>query len=441
MSDLTIVPNDFNAEQAVLGQWLSDDSKRTSFLLHPVPPEAFYWEEHVLIASAIRKLAGESKPADPVTVAAELERVHKLDYCGGIAYLRKLVENTCTRENTAYYVANVRDMKRRRNVIEAARDAFDQGFNLALSTAEVRSTLSAALADEFEQKDRTFMDIAQEGMSQFEEQEKTRSSWATPRIEYISSILDAFRPGRVGIIAGLPGTGKSSIAAWWVLKNAMHGIPCAFISLEMDRLQIFNRLIAEETGLENEHIDRCQLTDPEQSLYAKAANGIAEYPIRIIDDCPATEDEVLGAIQRAAAIHGCRFIVVDYLQLVYAAGRGLSRNEELSRFTARLKTAARELNVYILEVSQLSRDSVKESRKPRLQDLRDSGGLEQNADDVLLLSETTDSTPEKANILCDVAKHRSGKRGVCVLTFDKQCQRWSSTGGAPALEEGKHGRA
>jgi len=436
MSDPITVPNDFNAEQALLGQWLSDDPKRTSFLLHPVPAEAFYWEEHVLIASAIHKLASESRPADPVTVAAELERERNLDRCGGIAYLRKLVEIICTRENTAYYAANVLDMKKRRIVIEAARDAYEQGFNLALSTAEVRSTLSAALVNGFEQKDMTFLDIAQEGMNQFEELDKKRESWPSPRIGVLNGTLDAFRPGRVGIVAGLPGTGKSSLAAWWVLKNAAHDIPCAFISLEMGRLQIFNRLIAEETGLENEHIDRCELSDSERERYAKAANAIAEYPIHIIDDCPATEDDVIGAIQRAATIHGCRFIVVDYLQLAYATGRGSSRNEELSRFTARLKTVAKELNVYVLEVSQLSRDSVKESRKPRLQDLRDSGGLEQNADDVLLLSEMTDSTPDKANILCDVAKHRSGKRGVCVLIFDKQCQRWSSTDNAP-VEDGE----
>ena len=430
-------PNDYRAEQVLLGAWLSDDAKRSCFLLNPVPPEAFFREEHAYIASVICDLSRQSKPSDPVTVAAELKKQNKLDSVGGIVYLRQLVELNPLRENAGYYAANIIEMAKLRKIIEVAEDARELAYNPACTVAQARTALSSALADDFEQKkDRTFLEIAQEGMDQFEEQDKIRKSWPTPRIGHVSSVVDAFRPGRVGIIAGLPGTGKSSIAAWWVLKNAAHDIPCAFISLEMGRLQIFNRLIAEESGLENEHIDRCQLTDPEQALYAQAANRIAEYPIRIVDDCPATEDGVLGAIQRLVAIHGSRFIVVDYLQLVYAAARGSSRNEELSRFTARLKTLAKELNVYILEVSQLSRDSVKESRKPRLQDLRDSGGLEQNADDVLLLSEMTDSTPDKANILCDVAKHRSGKRGVCVLTFDKQCQRWSSTDNAP-VEDGE----
>lgn len=429
MTDVTVeVPNDLPSEQSLLGAWLSDDVKRSCYLLHPVPCEAFYHDEHVLIAKAIASLARDSQPSDPVTVAAELKKRGQLDKVGGETYLRSLVELCPSKAHVAYYAGTIVEMAKRRKIILAARDAYEQGFNPAMTAAEARATLSSALADDFEQHDRSFLDIAREGLMQFEDQERTRGAWPTPRIGAISSILDAFRPGRTGIVAGLPGTGKSSIAAWWVLKNAEHGIPSSFISLEMDRLQVFNRLVAGVSQLENEVIDRCQLSTTDKVRYAAAANSIAEYPVRIVDDCPATEEDVLGAIQRSATIHGCRFIVVDYLQLVYANGKSSSRNEELARFTARLKTAAKALNVYILEVSQLSRDVVKESRKPRLQDLRDSGGLEQNADDCLLLSEMPNATTDKADILCDIAKHRSGKRGVCALSFDKRTQQWSPGG-------------
>lgn len=426
MTDIPVeVPNDLPSEQSLLGAWLSDDSKRSCYLLHSIPCEAFYREEHILIAKAIATLSHDSKSADPVTVATELKRLGQLDKVGGSAYLRTLVELCPSKANVGYYAETIVEMAKRRKIIRAARDAYEQGFNPAMTAAEARATLSSALADDFEQRDRSFMDIAREGLMQFEDQEAMRGSWPTPRLGVVSNILDAFRPGRTGIVAGLPGTGKSSIAAWWVLKNAEHMIPCAFISLEMDRLQVFNRLVAGESGLENEVIDRCRLSDADMLLYAQTANDMANYPVRIIDDCPATEEDVLGAIQRSATIHGCRFVVVDYLQLVYSNTKTGNRNEELARFTARLKTAAKALNVYILEVSQLSRDVVKESRKPRLQDLRDSGGLEQNADDCLLLSEMPNATTDRADILCDIAKHRSGKRGVCALSFDKKAQRWA----------------
>lgn len=425
IEDLITVPSDLDSEMSLLGAWMSDDVKRSCYLLHPIPAEAFYSAENVDVAVAIHSLSHASQPVDTVTVAAELQRKGTLDRVGGIAYLRHMVEVCPSKANVTYYAGQIIEMARRRKIIMAARDAYEQGFKPGITAEQARATLSSALADDFGQKDHTFADIAQEAMGQFQGKEHLRGSWPTPRIGVISSVLDAFRPGRTGIIAGLPGTGKSSIAAWWVLKNAMHGIPSAFISLEMERLQVFNRMIAETAGLENESIDRCALSNEDEVRYAKAVLDIADYPIRIVDDCPATEEDVLGAIQRVAMIYGCKFIVVDYLQLVYSSSRSSNRNEELARFSARLKTTAKDLNVYILEASQLSRDTVKEARKPRLQDLRDSGGLEQNADDVILLSEMPESTSDKASILCDIAKHRSGKRGVCALTFDKRYQRWS----------------
>lgn len=430
-----------DAEQSLLAAWLDDDQKSSCFLQTKIAPEDFYFEEHSDIARAVEVVVSSGKRADPVTVGAELTKQLKLDSVGGIPYLRKLVELHFTTGNAPYYADIVKEMAKRRAISRVTRDVYEQSFNPAIPLSSMRDLLSQSLVEGSESRSRTMFDLCQEELSRVLDRDKLkkeRESWPRSRIKAIDEIIDGFRPGRLGILAAAPAIGKSSLAAWIVLKNAASSrhIPCAFISLEMPEGEVVQRLVCGESGVENGRVDHADVSEQELSDYQKALNTLSGLPIHVFDStrCRAVEDDVLNAVQQAAVVDGCKLIVVDYLQLIQSNKGNLTRAEELSRLAARLKVTAVRLNVYILALSQVSREAVKQGSVLKMQDLKDSSGLEQAADDVLLLSEGEESTDERGVLGCVVDKHRSGKKGSCRLDFDKKRQRWSSLGGAPAVE-------
>lgn len=438
---------DQDAEQSLLGCWLDDDPKSSSYLQTKTKPDDFYLTEHVDIAQAVEAVVSSGKRADPVTVGAELTKQHKLDTAGGIAYLQKLVASHYTSTNAPYYADIIKEMAQKRAITRVARDVYEQSFDPAIPLSSLRDLLSQSLVDGGETRSRTMFDLCQEEVSRVSDRDKLkmeRESWPRSRLAALDEIVDGFRPGRLGILAAAPAIGKSSLAAWIVLKNAASNrrIPCAFISLEMPEGEVVQRLVCGTSGVENGEIDRSNVSEETLTAYLEALNTLSSLPVHVFDStrCRAVEDDVLNAVQQAAVVDGCKLIVVDYLQLIQSNKGNLTRAEELSRLAARLKVTAVRLNVYILALSQVSREAVKQGAVLKMQDLKDSSGLEQAADDVLLLSELEGSTDERGVLGCVVDKHRSGKKGSCRLEFDKKRQRWASLGGAPAVEEGKHDR-
>jgi replicative DNA helicase len=441
---------DQRSETALLGDWLSDDKKSSCYLQTKteIAADDFYLTEHVDIARAIEAVVSSGKRADPVTVGAELTKQGKLDSVGGYAYLQKLIDLHYTDADSGTYAEIIREKAQRRNIARVTRAVHEQSFDLAFPNSSLRETLSQVLVDGGKTGSRTMEDLCLEELSRVLDRDrlkKERESWPRSRIKALDDIIDGFRPGRFGILAGSPGVGKSSLAGWILLKNAAcdRHIPCAFISLEMPEGEVVQRLAYGESGVENGRIDRLDVGERELSDYQKALNTLSGLPIHVFDStrCRAVEDDVLNAVQQAAVVDHCKLIVVDYFQLIQSNKGNLTRAEELSRLAARFKVMAVRWNVYILALSQVSREAVKQGSVLKMQDLKDSSGLEQAADDIILLSEAEGSTPERGVLLCIVDKHRSGKTGRCGVEFDKLHQTWSSAGGAPALEEGKHGRA
>ena len=455
-----LVPHDDHAEMALLGVWLNDDPKSSCYLQTKIPAEWFWRQEHADIARAIDAVVSSGEQADSVTVGAELKRQggqRKLDSVGGYPYLEELIDRCCTKTNAETHAAIIKEMWQRRKWAGVSKDAYYQCFNLSLPLASIRENMSQVLVevDGHEKGGQKMSDLVQEELFRVLDRDQLkaeRESWPRSRIASLDSIIDGFQPGRLGILAGYPGIGKSSLAAWIVLKNAAcdRHIHCAFVSLEMPWKEVVQRLAAGESGLENGEIDRENVSKQKQEDYRAALNTFYDLPVWIVDStrCQAREDEVLNAVQQAAVVDGCKLIVVDYIQLIQANKGNLTRAEELSRLAARLKTTAVRLNVYILALSQLTREAAKAARAgervPDMQDLKDSSGLEQTADEIIVLGAEVDkkgmsSTDDRVSIVCNVVKHRSGRPGECLVAFDKQHQTWSSTGGAPALEEGKHG--
>lgn len=433
--------HDDTAEQSLLGCWLDDDQKSSCYLKTKIKPGEFYLSEHVDIAQAVETVVSSGKRADSVTVGAELTKQHKLDTVGGHAYLQKLIASRCAESHAPFHADIIKEMARRRAISRVTRDVYEQSFDLAIPLSSLQDLLSQSLVDGSESHSRTMFDLCQEELSRVLDRDKLkkeRESWPRSRIKSIDEIVDGFRPGRLGILAAAPAIGKSSLAGWIVLKNAASSrhIPCAFISLEMPEGEVVQRLVCGESGVENGRVDHADVSDQELSDYQKALNTLSGLPIHVFDStrCRAVEDDVLNAVQQAAVVDGCKLIVVDYLQLIQSNKGNLTRAEELSRLAARLKVTAVRLNVYILALSQVSREAVKQGSVLKMQDLKDSSGLEQAADDVLLLSELEGSTEERGVLGCIVDKHRSGKKGSCQLDFDKKRQRWGSLGGAPAVE-------
>ena len=434
----TIYNND--AEQSLLGRWLCDDLKSSCYHQTKIKPDDFYFDEHVAIAEAVEALVSSGSRADPVTVGAELTKRGLLDKAGGIVYLKTLVGLRYTSENASYYADIIKDTAQSRVYARWTKDAYYQALNPATPLSSVRESLSQLLVEGRESRSRTQSQVILEDilpqLLDEDLEKREREGYPRARIESLDRIMDGFRPGRLGILAAPPSVGKTSLASWIVEKNATHepGISCAYISLEMSAADIVRRLLSAESGVEN---GKSEYTQDERVSLARAASVIRDAPVYYRDpsDVRQTEDDVLDAVQQAAVVDRCKLIVVDYVQLVLSSGKGyVNRPEELSRFASKLRWTAGRYGVYVLALSQVNRESIKGGGKLKMQDLKDSSGLEQAADDVILLMEGAGSTDERGIMECVVDKHRSGAKGSCQLDFDKKCQRWSSHGGAPAVE-------
>ena len=427
------VPVDINAEQALLACWLDDDAKSSCYLKTANAVGDYYVGWDLYVAEAIKAVVDAGMRASPAMVASELDQRNELAQVGGRSFLQELIALPHNADEAASYAGILRECAQRRRMMAAAKDACEKSADRNIAVSCARDAMTRFLMDSTETHSQSMSDMCREEMTRIADRdrlEQERKSWPRTRIASVDAILDGLCPGRLGILAGPPGSGKSSLAGWIVEKNAAcdQKIPCAYISLEMPYRDVVRRLACGESRTENCRVDRRDLTEQELTRYNEALEAMSNLPICIVDSstCRATEGDVMDAIRQEAVVDHCRLIVVDYVQLVKPNRSNTTRADELSRFAAQLKVLAIHENVYVLALSQVNREAVKEGGLLQMQDLKDSSGLEQAADDILMLQEMTGSTDETGIIACSVSKHRSGKRGRCQLEFSKQYQQWSS---------------
>ncbi len=447
-------PHDIEAEEAVIGSLIVDPDaifKIVTFLA----PEDFFDETHRVIYQACLSLHQRNEVINQITVAHELMRQNRLEQIGGAAYLSHLISITPTPLYVEHYARIISNAAAMRRLIVAAGQIAAIGYEAG---ADVESTLNKAVDILFQVGSKgvpTNLVLIRDLLSKYFEEvgQTSLGEKQIPRILTgfigLDELLGGLQRSDLIILAARPAVGKTSLALNVARNAAIEQKACvALFSLEMSRDTIVQRLLSSEAKVDSKDVRLGHFTEREERRIMDASGVLSEAPI-YIDDAPQQRVMDIGSkAKRLHREHGIDLIVIDYLQLIQGDGRNVPRVQEMSNITRSIKGLARELNVPVLAVSQLSRAvEWRASHKPQLSDLRESGSIEQDADVVFFIhresmyceedewNRTHDVEKEpyprnEADII--VEKHRNGPLGMVKLRFLPWFSRFDNVEVVPA---------
>lgn len=427
-------PQNLEAEQSLLGAMLlSPDAIAEA--TEKINPEAFYRAAHKSIYQAIINLYAEGEPADAITVAEQLMSMNKLEDVGGKPYLHTLISSVPTPGNAKYYAEIVERNSVLRSLITAANDiaaiAFSSPEELKDAIDEAESIMFNVSKNSVSERFTDIASLAKEVMKEAEQIQASDKHIAglSSGFSKLDSITGGFHASDLIIVAGRPGMGKTSFALNLAFNIGLKNTPVAIFSLEMSKEQLAQRMLCSEARVNSWKLRNGKLNDNEWHDLASAVSKLSNAPIYIDDTANLNPMELRTKARRMAARNNLGLIIVDYMQLMHGYKKSDSREQEVSQISRALKTLAREVNVPIIAVSQLSRAVEKrEHKRPMLSDLRESGAIEQDADMVIFIyrdkddeDESSDSNPQ---VEISIAKHRNGPTGEICLQFQKDFVRF-----------------
>jgi replicative DNA helicase len=429
-------PQNIEAEESILGGILLDPEAmmRVADIL---TKEAFYVQSHQEIYHAALVLHGQGKPTDLMSVSTWLADRGLLDKIGGTTKLAQLLNRTVSAVNIDRYAALIMDKYVRRQLIAAGHEIVDLGYDRA---AELETVL-----DESEQKifrltqerpQQGLVSISETLIQAFNEIENLHQEIALPGIPCGFYDLDAMTSGfsrsDLIIIAGRPSMGKTSFALNISLNIAkQQKLPVAIFSLEMSKEQLAQRLLSSEAKIASNRLRSGRISQNEFEPLADAVANLSELPIFIDDTANLSVMQMRSQVRRLQAQQKNKLglVLLDYLQLMEGSGSD-NRVQELSRITRSLKGLAREINVPIIALSQLSRGvEQRNNKRPMLSDLRESGSIEQDADLVIMLYRDeyyNPDTPERGLAEVLIVKHRNGPTGTVKLLFKAELTKFEN---------------
>ena len=429
------LPANLDAERAALGSFLMDRDAIIAVAAW-LAPEHFYLEKHRWVYEAVMACYIRRVPPDLQTVADELRRVERLAEIGDLAFLVELSNSVPTAYHVEYYARIVERTAVLRRLIQAGAKIAALGYD---ESDDVEQTLDQAEQELFTVSQRRgvqgFLPLAQvieqyyEFLSDIQETGPEMAGLPTHFIDF-DRLTGGLHRSDLLILAARPGVGKSSFAMSIAYNIAMHNrAPVGIFSLEMGRDQLLQRLLATYTGIDSQRLRTGKVSTQELQTVMDAMGQLASAPI-FIDDTPGiTVNEVRSKTRRLQAEQGLEILIIDYLQLMSgSARRNDNRVQEVSEISRSLKGLARELNIPVIALSQLSRAvEGRTSHVPVLADLRESGSIEQDADLVMFIyrEEMYDKDTDKKGIAeIHIAKHRNGPLGVVNLFFDQRTTRF-----------------
>jgi replicative DNA helicase len=426
VSSPKIPPQNLEAEQSVLGGILIEN-EAIHKVMEILIPDDFYREAHKKIYHCLLDLSEKDEPADLITLTHELQKKDQLDTVGGAAYVASLIDAIPTAANIVFYARIIKEKAILRKLIESATEIVTQSY-------EDREDVEGLL----DEAERAIFSIAENRVrpSFYPIREVIKSSFKTleklfERKELITGVpsgfkdLDlmtaGFQSSDLIIVAGRPSMGKTAICLNMAQYAAIEKrTPVAIFSLEMSKEQLVLRMLCSEARVEGTRIRTGFLSESDWPKLTLAAGNLSDAPI-FIDDTPALSIlELRAKARRLKGEHQLGLLIVDYLQLM--RGRTVeSRQQEISEISRSLKALAKEINLPVIAVSQLSRRSeAREDKRPQMSDLRESGAIEQDADLILFVyrDEVYNRTEEnrgKAEII--IGKQRNGPTGKVDLAF------------------------
>ena len=435
-----IPPHNLDAEASVLGSVLLD-SEVLDRLEGLLSADAFYKEAHRKIWEAMVALRARRDPVDLVTLSEELRQGGELENVGGLSYLVGLSEHTPTAAYADYYGRIVAEKWILRKLIAAAGEAMRMAYDEEGSLEEILDKAGRKVLEVSTQGARSdFRSMKELVHETFERiqllyENKGQVDGVRTGFRELDSMIGGLTNGSLNIIAARPSMGKTSFALTIAQNVALRGegAGVAIFSLEMPAVQLVTRMLCSEARIDMNRLRQGQLTDRDFSRLVDVAGRISEAAILIDDTSDLTLMELRARARRLHAQHKLSLIVIDYLQLMSGPGGGKNggenRQQEIAQISRGLKGLARELNVPVIALSQLSRAvESRPNKRPMLSDLRESGSIEQDADLVMFIYRDEYYNPhsDKAGIAeIIVGKQRNGPTGVVELQFHAQHVRFN----------------
>jgi len=429
-------PQNISAEQAALGSMLLQEEA----ILHSIDilkPEDFYQKSHQIIFQCILDLFEKSRGVDLVTLTEELNRKNLLEKIGGVTYLTNLINSVPTAANIEYYSKIIEEKSILRHLINNTTKIISMAYE---EKEDAKILLDKAEHLVFEISDRnirqSFVPIKEIIQDSYEKIEDLyhREEFITgvpSGYEELDDITTGFQPSELIVVAGRPGMGKTAFCmniAQYV--SIYKNIPVAIFSLEMSKSQLVQRMLCSEARLDSHKLRKGRLVEADWAPLSMAAGRLSSSSIFIDDTAGISCLEIRAKARRLKAQCNLGLVIVDYLQLMQTAGRIENRQQEISEISRSLKSLARELNVPVVAVSQLSRAVEQRiERRPRLSDLRESGAIEQDADLVIFIYREEYYRPktEKKGIAeIIISKQRNGPTGKVELTFIKEYAKFEN---------------
>ncbi|KEO81329.1 replicative DNA helicase [Tumebacillus flagellatus] len=436
-----VPPQHIEAEQAVLGAvMLEADAIVTVQEMLSVPD--FYRKSHQLIYEAILQLAESGEPVDVVTVSKMLSDNGQIEEIGGVAYLANLANSVPTAANVDHYASIVKEKSVLRRLINTATKIAATGYqggdvNEMISDAEKR-IMEISQAGSINKGFTQIKDVLLDTFERIEFLYNNRGGVTGISSGYpdLDRMTNGFNRSDLIILAARPAVGKTAFALNLATNVAARaGQTVAIFSLEMGKEQLVQRILCAEANIDAGRMRSGMLDEDDWPKLTMAVGALSETPI-FIDDTPGiTVHDIRAKCRRLKAEHGLGLILIDYLQLISGSGRSDSRQQEVSEISRTLKLIARELDVTVIALSQLSRSvEQRQDKRPMMSDLRESGSIEQDADIVSFLYRDDYYNPEseRKNIVeFIIAKQRSGPTGTVELVFLKNFNKFVSLERAP----------
>jgi replicative DNA helicase len=429
-------PQNISAEQATLGSILLEKDSILN-CVEILQCEDFYKSAHQIIYKCALELFEKNQAVDLVTLTEELQKKKQLDEVGGASYLATLMSSVPTAANVFYYARIVEEKAILRKLINHATQIVSMGYE---EQEEARVLLDKAenlIFDVSQQKIKNFFtpikDLLTESFEKIEDLYHSGNFITGVPTGFIQldELTTGFQPSELIIVAGRPSMGKTAFCMNIAQFAAMqHKVPVAVFSLEMSKSQIVQRMLCSEARIDTHALRRGMMPEEDWPKLSLAAGRLSAAPIFIDDSAGISPLEIKAKARRLKAQYDLGLILIDYLQLIQTGLRVENRQQEISQISRSLKGLARELNIPVVAVSQLSRAvELRSNQRPRLSDLRESGALEQDADVVAFIYREEYYKPKSskkgiAEVI--ISKQRNGPTGTIELAFLKEYTRFEN---------------
>ena len=427
MERAKIPPHDIDAEQAVLGSMLTD-KEAVNAAIESLKEDAFYRDDNRIIFQAIVNLYSKSEPIDIITLKDELESMDKFEQVGGYEYLASLPDKVPTTANVQKYIKIVEEKSILRNLIKTANEIIELGYDPTEDVEDIMDGAEKKIFDIMQSKNQKgytpIKDVLVESFTKLEElynrkQHITGVPTGFAELDYKTAGLHG---SELILVAARPAMGKTAFALNLATNAALRGnAPVAIFSLEMSKDQLVNRILCSEAMVDSNKVRTGKLDEDDWVKLAGAIGPLSEAEMYIDDTPGISVMEIRTKCRKLKMEKNIGLVVIDYLQLVQGNKRTASREQEISEISRSLKILAKEINVPVIALSQLSRAvEQRPDHRPMLSDLRESGAIEQDADIVMFLyrDDYYNKESEKKDIAeVIIAKQRGGQTGTVELLW------------------------